>query len=370
MIENTDKLVEEYIRWMIGIKGVRSNSCKTYRSKLNRFFRWLGTYSQDCQSMLQNITEKDVGAFMIYLKGEGQSINSQRMYITTLKGFFSWLAKYKKFGKNPAKNLVGLREFKKHPGILTVQEVERLIIACEGGNFQQVRNAAIIAVLADTGIRISELLALKVGNIQENETQFIMTVPATKNSSNRMVPFCYKQEGSLIAEMFVKYWICVKHMYQWGRDDYLFQRELVYWKRYRADGHNEKILDTRLRGYDGKHGNDGQGWIKGAEKNLEPGPLTLSSVAKMLRRIRLVAGVDKKVTPHMFRHFYATYLALHETNILIIQQRLGHASLDRTKIYLSYAEIVKSDSAKMNPMSGVKTKEKGYVKALESFNAR
>lgn len=340
MVTEAEVLLNKYLKHLLGIRGVRNSSCATYKSKLNKFLRKVNKEPD-------LITESDIGKFMISLKEEGQSINSQRMFITAIKGFYAWHQKVNK-GKNPSKNLLPLREFKKHPHIMTVEEVERMIVACEGGNFQQIRNAAMLCVLADTGIRISELLALKVGNIQENETQFIMTVPATKSSCNRMVPFCFKQEGSLIAEMFGKYWICVKHMNRWGMDEYLFQRETVYWKK-------AGTVD---------------GWVRGAEKALGPGPLTISSVAKMIKRVRIAAKVDKNVTPHMFRHFYATYLALLNVNILIIQQRLGHASLDRTKIYLSYAEIVKNDSAKNNPMSGVKTKEKGYIKALKEFNKR
>jgi hypothetical protein len=69
----------------------------------------------------------------------------------------------------------------------------------------------------------------------------------------------------------------------------------------------------------------------------------------------------------MFRHFYATYLAVSGMDIHKIQQRLGHASLDRTERYIHYADLVKADSSRNNPMSGSKSQFTGPVRLLKTM---
>ena len=166
-----------------------------------------------------------------------------------------------------------------------------------------------------------------------------MTVPPTKGNRSRYIPFCYQQEGALVAELFSLYYMMVKYKRGYKPNDYLFQRDMVYYKK------------------------TANGYIEGAERPWDAGPLSRKSVAVMLKCVAEGAGIDRHVTPHSFRHFYATYLAVNGVDPMKIQQRLGHASLDRTMIYVHYADIVKKDSAKDNPLGGSKADFRGSVKA-------
>jgi integrase len=146
-----------------------------------------------------------------------------------------------------------------------------------------------------------------------------------------------------VAETFAFYWLQVKVVLQWKANDYLFQRETHCQRRH------------------------GDGWIDGAEHLWAPGALSKMAVNNMIKKVCLAAKVERKVSAHSFRHFYATYLAVKGLDIIKIQTRLGHASLNRTMIYIHYSELVKEDSAKDNPLSGAKTNWTGAVKAWKQM---
>lgn len=341
-----ERVVNEYMEYLIGIKGVRMSSAVSYRMKLVKFLRGMVEKVERVEKVekvekveMPKVSQEDVAKYMAGLVGV-VGINTRRMTVTVLRDFFKWYSgKYG--GGNPARNLVPIREYIKHPEVIRLEEVEKIILAAGKDAFFQVRNAAIICVLADTGIRVSELCALKLKDISWEDEQFIMTVPPTKGNRSRMLPFGYLKEGNIVAEYFSYYYALVKFKMGWLPDDYLFQRDMLYWRK--VDG----------------------GWVEGAARPYGPGPLSRRSVLDIVKKLAREAGVERRVSPHSFRHFYATYLAVTGTDPIKIQQRLGHSSLERTMIYVHYADIVKSDSAKNNPLSKTGAGWKGAVVALE-----
>lgn len=354
----TERLLNEYCEYIMGVKGAREGTANTYRYKLQKAFREMGGRKggfepQRAQRKKEDIEterdrgefpelcEKDLGDYVLGLRRK-VSIASQRITVTALKSFYGWYSKaYRK--KDISQALAPIKEYIKHADVLRVEEVEKLILAAGRDNFLQARNAAIICVLADTGIRVSELCELRISDISLEENQFLMNVPATKSRRSRIVPFCFQQEGSIVAELFSYYWLQVKFKKGWAGNDYLFQRESVYWKKVPG------------------------GWKEGAAKPWEGGKLHRNAINDMLGRLKRITGIERKVTAHSFRHFYATYLAVRGMDPIKIQQRLGHASLDRTMIYVHYADIIKGDSAKDNPLSKVKAGWTGALKAVKSL---
>ncbi len=330
------KVLAEYKQHKIGIEGVSESSAATYIFKLKKALLIM------CEGdELKELSEDDLGAYLAGLRGK-QSIASQRLMVTTIKGFYAWYArKYER--NNPAAQIKPVREWTKHPDVLRLENVERMLIAAGMDNFLQVRNAAIVSILADTGIRVSELCELRLKDVSYEGKQFLMTVPPTKSRRSRLVPFCYMEESSMVAETFSYYYMTVKFNKGWGPDDYLFQ--------------NSECHYIKIPG----------GWAEGKPRNNPGGKMNRHSVCDMVKTLAARAGIERKVTPHSFRHFYATYLAVAGTEPMIIQRRLGHASLDKTMIYIHYADVVKGDSAKNNPLAKVKTPYVGAVKALRNI---
>lgn len=334
------KALAEYVTYEMGIRGVRESSARTYRTKLNKMFREINIELGNKPDTLPNMDEKQLGGYLAGLRGR-QAQNSRRILITAVRTFYRWYCQVYG-GDDPSRNVQPVREYIKHPDVLRLDDVERLVMAAGKDHFLMIRNATIVCVLADTGIRVSELCALRVGDVALEGQQFIMTVPAIKGNKSRMIPFCYQQEGNVVAEYFSMYYAYVRFKLGWGPQEYLFQRS-----------------QTRYRRVDGGYAEGGRCW-------WDAGPLSRDAVNNILKGLARRAGVARKVTPHSFRHFYATYLAVKKVSPDVIRQRLGHTSLDRTMIYVHMADVISGDSAKDNPLAHVKAGWKGAVRTLKS----
>ena len=370
-------LLEQYKLDMIGLHGVSEAGMKAYLYKINNFAGYI-------EVSLDQAGEMEIRDFLLALKKAKQAINTQRGTITAIRSFYGWLQQKHKVS-DPSRNLHSLKEEVRIPNLISTQDVERMIVAAGQRNWQKVsgvrcqvtgseqsraeqgreeqsisklknatneeeifatfsrlRNAAIICLFADTGIRRGELQALRVGDVQQQEKQFILQVSGEKTYTQRMIPFSYLEEGSLVAETWCAYWQMVKYVKQWTGEDYLFQREAISTKWNKETGKYE----------------DGKEYHWGA------GPMTTQNIHQIVKQAAVKAGLNNanRISPHTLRHFFATSLAMDGINITIIQKRLGHASLDRTQIYIHYADIQKSDSAKNNPMSRSKGSIRSFVK--------
>jgi len=332
----TVKALDQFFAHCVGINGARESTARMYRHQLKKFFKLISV-----DEYLPDLSEGDIAGVLTAMQKRGMAMNTRRIMATALRQFYAWLSEtYKQ--PNPAKNLKAIREYIKHPEVLRLDEVERMILTCGMDTFEQKRNAAIICVLADTGIRVSELCALKVRDVVMEEKQFVMTVPATKGNKTRYVPFCYLEEKAIVAEAFTAYYMDARFRRGLTSDDHLFQRTTIYYRKAPQGGYYE-----------------------GASRNIDPGPMSHKSVWLMLKRIAEQAKVERAANPHSFRHFYGTYLALSGVPVTTIQMRMGHSSLERTQIYLHTADMIKGDSAKDSPLSKTKVKTSYGVKVLK-----
>ncbi len=328
--DETLSALREFRQEKMGLDNTKATSINTYENCLTRFFRETG-------KPVLEIVSDDIRDYMLGLIESKASRSYQRLTATALRGFFGIYSRNHK-ALNPATRLRSIRRENRFPDIPSTDEVERMILACGTGNKDQIRNAAIIALLADTGIRVGELVALKVGNVIQAEKQFILKVPSEKSTSQRQVPFSYMREGSLVAEIWNAYWSIIRFVEQRSFNDALFTQSEEYIKRFqKADW--ELINSQPMKG------------------------LSRKTIFTIVKKVAEMAEIDKPVSPHSFRHFYATYLAMAKTDIIIIKERLGHANISQTQIYIHYADTLTKDSAKDNPMAGIRTKITGFVEA-------
>ncbi len=334
-----DRALNEYRDYLVGIQGVRESSARAYRYKLEKVLNHF-VEGETGKKKLQMpiVTEAMMAAYMGQLRRE-VSQNTRRHTVTALKGFYGWLHRVHPEYDNPTVNMKPIKELKGMINVPTVQEVEKLILACGRDGFLQVRNSAILCVFADTGIRVSELCALKMRDIAVDGEQFVMQVPATKGNSGRSIPFAYQEVGAIVAEFFSYYYLTVKFTHGYGPNDPLFQRAAVYYKKRNGV------------------------YIEGMPTAYGSGPISRESVYQIVANAAKKCGMEN-IHPHTFRHFYATYLAAKGLDPIKIQARLGHATLDMVLKYIHLAEVIKGDAAKNNPLSGVKAGWKGGVKAL------
>ena len=168
------------------------------------------------------------------------------------------------------------------PVVLSVEEVERIIDSVAQSDWIGVRDRAILEVLYGCGLRVSEAVGLKISGLYPEEG-FVRVIG--KGSKERLVPFC-----GMALEAVERYLEVRPRPYDSASDDVLF-------------------LNNKGR------------------------QLSRVSMFKMVKRQALVAGIGKEISPHTFRHSFATHLVENGADLRVVQEMLGHESITTTEIY-------------------------------------
>lgn len=316
----------QFRNYLIGNQGLKSTSANAYIQKLR-------TIEKDIGVNLENINTLDIQEYFARIR-QAKKINTQRFEQVAVTVFYRWLSETTG-ADNPVRGLKLIRRERITPAILNKDDVVRMIKACDAKNFINIRNSAMIALLADTGIRVGELIRLKVGNCIKDQNRFLLTISGdasgTKTYLQRTIPFSKLEENSVIAEPWSAYYTAIKYIEKWDSEEYLFQRS-----------------------------NMGR-WSAG-------GKMTIKNIERLIARLAKKAGIEKHITPHSFRHFYATWCTVNDMRLETLQYRLGHKTIESTMIYIHLADVIRDDSLKYNPMTGVKMPYRnytGFVKAIK-----
>jgi integrase/recombinase XerD len=277
---NFPEKLEDYL-FELEIRNYSLNTIKTYKSIINNFYKYLqnGKEIYDERHILRTF-KKYIG----YLKRD-RKVSQNYIYLVTvvLKKFFEFI------GIGVLKDVKTPKRTKSLPKSLNEDEVRRLINALDDyqtidpptahGEFLRRRNKLILALLYSSGLRVSELVSLRIDSVDLHERTIRIR---GKGEKDRIVLFDDNTKALI--------------------ENYLSQR----------DDDSEYLFINRNY----KH-------------------LTPRYVQMMIKDYARVAGIKKKVTPHILRHSFATHLLKNGVDIRAIQQLLGHSNLSTTQIYTS-----------------------------------
>lgn len=272
-------------------KGVSAHTLRAYRADITQFRDFLMRTGQCLDSSgLVEITRVDryaVRSFLSYLYSHRRARATVARKMAALKSFFRFLAVRDMIPSDPVKIMALPRREKKLPTFLTENEAEKLLDqTVEPTSLRQIRNLAMAELLYGTGIRVSELVNLDMGDVDSGARELRVL---GKGNKERIVPVT-----DVAMEIL---------------DLYLSARWLYYKNRNRA-------------------GESGAVFI-----NLRGSRLTDRSVRRILRRMGVDQGLFKHVHPHQIRHSFATHLLNAGADLRAIQELLGHASLATTQKY-------------------------------------
>lgn len=263
-------------------RGLSANSIENYRYDIVKFINYLEEH--EIQISPLKISEEKIQEF-IYEVSKSMSARSQSRIISGLRSFFDYLV-FEDYRKdNPLELIESPKIGRKLPDTLSTEEIDRLIESIDLSHPQGERNRCILETLYSCGLRVSELITLKLSDLYFDEG-FIRVVG--KGDKQRLVP---------ISPLTVKYidlyidQIRVHLPIQKGFEDTLF-------------------LNRR-----GKQ-------------------LTRAMIFTIVKQTAVKAGVKKKISPHTFRHSFATHLLENGADLRSIQQMLGHESIITTEIYM------------------------------------
>ena len=272
-------IIRKYTNWLKLEKGLSDNSKDAYLHDLTLLLDYLdGRGVNPLEVKLDNLID-----FVIELGELGLSATSQGRVISGVKSFYRFLLFTDKIETDPTLMLETPKVARKLPEVLTLDEIERMEDAIDLSKDEGQRNLAIIEVLYGSGLRVSELINLKLSNVHIDEKYMLVE---GKGSKQRLVPLSDEAIKQIGFWMQDRCHLQIKP----GNEDYLF-------------------LNRR-----------------GAK-------LTRVMILYIVKDLAERAGIKKNISPHTFRHSFATHLLEGGANLRLIQMMLGHENLVTTEIY-------------------------------------
>jgi integrase/recombinase XerD len=278
--DGTSELLDAYMDHLRVARRLAPASLESYGRDLARLDR----FAEERGSPVTALTRQDLEAFTRRLVAEPCSPRSAARVVSAVRGFYKYLVLTRRIADSPAAELRPPRAFPALPRFLSGEDVERLLAAPDLGTPRGVRDRAIVEVLYATGLRVSELCALRSGDLNLEAGYLTCT---GKGGKQRLVPL-----GSA----------AVAHLRR-----YLAEARPALVRQRRAPG-----LFVNARGGAG---------------------LSRVGVWKILKACARTAAVRAPLSPHVLRHSFATHLLDHGADLRAIQMMLGHADLSTTQIY-------------------------------------
>lgn len=280
-----DRLVNLFMDFLKVERGLSKNSLAAYLTDLEKFNQFLR--KRRPIRYLNICTSKDILDYLKSINNLGFDSKTQSRYISTLRGFYSFLFREKYIHLNPCDKIENPKIKKSLPKYLTENEVERLFLFAKES--KDLRFIAMLEILYATGLRVSELVSLKLGSIIE-DGQFLLV--KGKGNKERVVPLTE---------------LAISSIYIW-----LNNREKLKYKN--TEGY---LFPSR-----------------GKSKHI-----TRERFAQQLKLIGIMSGIPKnKISPHVIRHSFASHMLEHGADLKIIQDLLGHSDITTTEIYTHVLE--------------------------------
>jgi integrase/recombinase XerD len=292
-----EALSERYLDYLLVEKGLSRNTLASYAGDLSRFLSFLA------DSGIRHISETDAGVILRHLaalRSTKLCARSRGRHLATLRGFYRFLLREKIIESDPTRTIdlpkIGL----KLPEVLTVEEVEALLKGSDSASAASIRNLAMLELLYASGLRVSELVGVKVRDVNL-EAGFVRVFG--KGGKERVVP---------IGEH----------------------------ARQKIDAFLRETRPLLLKGIASAYL-----FVARAGK-----PMTRQGFWKILLRQARSAGIVKRITPHSLRHSFASHLLEGGADLRSVQVMLGHADIATTQIYTHVSrEHLKQAHEKFHP---------------------
>jgi len=273
-------MIDGYIAYLSSVRRLAPNTIESYARDLAS----LAAFAKGREAEVHALGRKDLEAFVRELMSTGLAPRSVARTVACVRGFYRFVAVERKQEQSPADDLTPPRAWPALPKFLSLEEVDRLLAQPDTNTPRGRRDKALVEVLYATGLRVSELVSLRAGDVNLDEGYLTCI---GKGDKQRMVP--------------------------------LGQEAVAAVRRYLADGRGA-LLRRKSSPWLFLNARDG-------------GPLSRIGFWKVLRHYGRQAGIERDLSPHVVRHSFATHLLDRGADLRMIQLMLGHADLSTTQIY-------------------------------------
>ena len=274
------ELIDSFLNYLSVERGLAKNTINSYRQDLKLYQQYLN--SQHLSSFLK-INKTDITNFMLNQKEEGLSANSIARRLVAIKSFYRFLVRERIIKSDPTSLIETPKLWKKIPQTLSIAEVEALIQQPNLRDRQGIRDRAILDIMYSTGMRVSEVVNLKLDNVNL-DMGFVRCIG--KGNKERIIPL--GRHACLAIKRYIE--TARPNFTKKKPSDYLFLNRF-----------GERISRQSL-------------W-------------------KIIKKYAKAARIKKQIRPHTLRHSFATHLLERGADLRSVQEMLGHSDISTTQVY-------------------------------------
>ena len=271
--------INEFVDYLTNVKKASTNTIASYRHDLNKLYNYLNSIDV---TDVKKVTGTNLNSYVLQIEKQGMSTATVSRNIASIKAFFIFLLRKGDITEDPSEVLKPPKIEKKTPVILTTEEVNLLLEQPGGKTPKDSRDKAMLELLYATGIRVSELI-----NLRMKDVNLSLDYIQCKDSNNdRVIPFTKETKQAL--EDYINN---AREALCNGDQDYLFT-------------------------------------------NCQGSPMTRQGFWKIIKYYSGKAGIKKDITPHTIRHSFAMHLVNNGADLKAVQEMLGHSDISTTQIYV------------------------------------
>ncbi|MPV86481.1 site-specific tyrosine recombinase XerD [Ostreibacterium oceani] len=276
------RLIEDFILHLQRVENLSKNTCQSYHNDLGIFVKYL----DNAQQTVTGASPDDIANFLLSRINEGIKHSSNARMQSTIRRFYHYLVKENHLSENPTAQLAHSKPRRTIPKTLTESDVELLLNTPDCTTAIGLRDRTMLEVLYATGLRVSELINIRLYDFDLNAG--VLKVMG-KGSKERILPLG-------------------EHAHDW----------VLQYLDIRAALLNQKACDTLFLSKRGQ-------------------TMTRQTFWHAIKRYANQAGIHSELSPHTLRHAFATHLLNHGADLRIVQLLLGHSSISTTQIYTHVA---------------------------------
>lgn len=291
-----EKTIEQFILFLRDMKNVSENTAVSYRRdllKMANYFKEQGITSEG------KITSTSMNSYILWLEKKGCASSTISRYIASMKAYFQYLLQKHSIEEDPTMLLKGPVIEKKNPNVLSVDKVDLLLAQPSGNSPKEIRDKAMLELLYATGMRVSELINLKVEDINLN----LGYITCKDKSKERIIPFGVSAKKAV--------------------NTYMEEARTVLLK-----GNESELLFLNCSGK----------------------PMSRQGFWKIIKNYSEQAGIEDDITPHTIRHSFALHLLENGANLHAVQEMMGHSVVTTTQMYANMkSSKLNEEYAKAHP---------------------
>lgn len=277
-----EREIEAFIQYLHNIKKTSPNTEMSYRRDLTKMRIYLEVTAGS--PAVSEVTEENLKKYIAYMERKKFKASTISRSIASIKAFYHYLLKEGLVKEDISDCLKAPKVERKAPDILSVEEIERLLEQPSGDSDKEIRDSAMLELLYATGIRVSELIGLRLSDVNM-QMGFLICRDGEKE---RMISF-----DNQVRQALHRYLIRAReHMVTSGAEDYLFV-------------------------------------------NCSGTPMSRQGFWKLVKRYAKKANITKDITPHTLRHTFAAHMVENGTDLKSVQEMLGHSDISTTHMYVN-----------------------------------